>query len=195
MKSASPNSRPRAGRGRVFLTLRIINRRSSCTRVFRALVNRLVEDSLGEAKPLVHVRHDLDHLTDEIAILVLDNFGDEARADRLAVFVELYLAVRRFEYERRQCSAVFFLTIAEIAADLVEREERGLRLVVIIGRAKRGAGEASFEISLVRSLPGRPSRMPAISDRPRCPLEALLRRRRPVLPSPYPWTTARSGRP
>ena len=97
-----------------------------------------------DAERLVHVRHDLDHLTDEIAILVLDNFGDEARADRLAIFVEFYLAVWRFEYERRQCSAVFFLTIAEIAADLVEREERGLRFIVIIGRAKRGAGEASF---------------------------------------------------
>ena len=39
-----------------------------------------VEGRLGEAKPLVHVGHDFDHLVDEIAICVLDDFGDKTRS-------------------------------------------------------------------------------------------------------------------
>ena len=45
----------------------------------------LGKDGRVETKRLVHVRHDLDDFADEIAILVLDDFGDETRADRLAI--------------------------------------------------------------------------------------------------------------
>ena len=59
-----------------------------------------VEDLLGEPKPLLHGGHDLDHLVDQIAVLVLDNFGNKDRADRLAILVELNLAVGGVEHER-----------------------------------------------------------------------------------------------
>jgi hypothetical protein len=39
-------------------------------------------------------------MIDEIVILVLDDFGDETRADPLVVLVELDLSVRRVEHER-----------------------------------------------------------------------------------------------
>ena len=47
----------------------------------------LSKDGRFEAKRLVHVGHDLDHLADQIALSILDGFGDETRADRLAIRV------------------------------------------------------------------------------------------------------------
>jgi len=45
----------------------------------------LGKDGGVETKRLVHVRHDLDDFVDEIAILILDDLGDEAQADRLMI--------------------------------------------------------------------------------------------------------------
>jgi len=53
---------------------------------WRRRAGRSCRRVLRKAKRLVHVGHDLDDLVDEIAILVLDDFGDETRADPLVVF-------------------------------------------------------------------------------------------------------------
>src|SRR5262249_52170219 len=79
-----------------------------------------VKDLLGEPKPLLHVGYDLDHLVDQIAMLVLDNLGDKDRAYRLAILVELNLAVGSVEHERGQRLTEFLVAVAEIAVDLVE---------------------------------------------------------------------------
>ena len=62
----------------------------------------LGKDGRFETKRLVHVGHDLDHLADKITIRVLDGFGNETRADRLAIGVERDLSGWRFKLKRRR---------------------------------------------------------------------------------------------
>src|ERR1700722_20229894 len=75
------------------------------------------------AQGLVHVGDDLDNLADEPALPVIGHFGDEVRADRLAVLIEADLAVRRVDREPGERSLEFRLIVAEVAIDLVERRE------------------------------------------------------------------------
>src|SRR5215472_14947234 len=66
-------------------------------RIVASRRNELVINRLGEAKPLLHVGDDFNHLADQVALFVLDDFGDEVRTDRLAILVEGDFAVRRVE--------------------------------------------------------------------------------------------------
>src|ERR1700733_1356678 len=73
------------------------------------------------AQRLVDVGDDLDDLADEPAFPVVGHFGDEVRADRLAVLIEADLAVRRVDGESRKRGLELRLIVAEVAIDLVER--------------------------------------------------------------------------
>src|ERR1700733_3260353 len=75
------------------------------------------------AQRLVDVGDDLDDLADEPALAVVVDFGDEVRADRLAVLIEADLAVRRVDREPGKRSLEFRLIVAEVAIDLVKRRE------------------------------------------------------------------------
>ena len=92
-----------------------------------------------------------DHLADQIAILVLDGFGDETGPNRLTIVVKLHLPIRRLEYERGECITEFLLAIAKVPIDLVERVKRSFRLVVIIDGAQGRAGEAIFQVAFSAS--------------------------------------------
>ena len=53
-----------------------------------------VEGLFGKAEPLIHTGHDFDYLADQVALLVLYDFGDKIRPDSLAIFVKRELSVR-----------------------------------------------------------------------------------------------------
>src|SRR6202453_2643867 len=70
------------------------------------------------AQRLVDVGDDLDNLADETALPVFDHFGDEVRANRLAVVIEADLAVWRVDREPCKRSLELRLIVAEIAIGL-----------------------------------------------------------------------------
>src|SRR5690349_10300801 len=81
---------------------------------------------------LVHVWNDLDHLAEQRALAIIDHFGDEVRADRLPVGVELDLAVGRIDLELRKRFLELGLVVAEIAINLPERQnERHGRSIIV----------------------------------------------------------------
>ena len=104
-----------------------------------------VKRHLGEAQPLIHIGHDLDHLADEIPVLIFDDFRDEARADGLAILIQLHLPVGRVPQDQcRQRFTELFVTIAQIAIDLIKRLKCGLGFVIVVDGAERWAGEPLF---------------------------------------------------
>src|SRR6202453_2699828 len=67
------------------------------------------------AQRLVDVGNDLDDVADETALPVIGHFGDEVRANRLAVVIEADLAIRRVNREPGKRSLELRLIVAEIA--------------------------------------------------------------------------------
>src|ERR1700721_4319052 len=66
------------------------------------------------AQRLVDVGDNLDDLADETALPVVGHFGDEVRADRLAVLIEADLAVWRVDREPGKRGLEFRLFVAEV---------------------------------------------------------------------------------
>src|SRR5580692_1928259 len=92
-----------------------------------ALRNRAAgQADLGEyrrivAERLVHVGYDLHHLAEQGTLAVVNDFGDEIRADRLTVGVELDFPVRRIDFKRSKGCLELGLIVAEVAIDLLQR--------------------------------------------------------------------------
>src|SRR5208282_336410 len=101
-------------------------------RIVASRRNKLVEGRLGEAQPLLHVGDDLHHLTDEIAVIGLDDFGDEVGADRLPILIERDLPVRRLEHDLAQSFAELLVVVREIAFDVVKRLKHRVGGVVVV---------------------------------------------------------------
>jgi hypothetical protein len=130
-------------------------------RIVASRRNELVERRLGEAEPLLHVGDDLHHLADEVAVVGLDDFGDEVGADRLAVLVELDLPVRRVEHDLVCSAAELLVVVRKIALDLVERLKHRVGRVVVVDGEQRGAGEGILEVAGLRMrLVGLHERLP-----------------------------------
>src|SRR6516164_8240072 len=88
--------------------------------------NEFVVHRLGEAQPLLHVRHDTNDLANQLTFFVLHDLGHEAGANGLSIFVELNLSVRRIEHHVLQGNAELFIAIAQFAVDLIECVEDGV---------------------------------------------------------------------
>src|SRR6476619_8093938 len=82
-----------------------------------------VEDLFGKAEPLIHTGHDFDYLADQVALLVLYDFGDKIRPDSLAIFVKRELSVRSVEHRIFQFFATFLIAVPEIAFHRVARNK------------------------------------------------------------------------
>ena len=90
--------------------------------------------------------HAPDHLVVERAVGALGHFGDEVRADRLAVVVERDRAGRALQLQLGERLAVLGLAAGEVALHRVERVERGLHVDVVVDReqARRGKPSGKF---------------------------------------------------
>ena len=93
------------------------------------------------AQRLVDVGDDLDDLAHQTALAVIGDFGDEVRPDRLAVFIEADLAIRRVDREPCQRSLEFGLIVAQVAIDLVERRDTAPRRVIVVDAVETGLGK------------------------------------------------------
>src|SRR5262245_50659990 len=78
---------------------------------------------LRNAERLIHRRNDLDDLVVKVAVRTFGDLGQKDIGDGLSVLVELHLASRRVELERGQSLPKLLLSIGEIGADLVERQQ------------------------------------------------------------------------
>src|SRR5262245_55011655 len=122
---------------------------SACLRTIRLVARTDLELGRRHAERLVHVVDLLEHAVLEIALRVLHHLGDERRADRLPVRVELHVAYRRLQGHLGERVAVLLLPVRQIALHEVQAVERRLHVDVVDEREQRGARIAIREVLLV----------------------------------------------
>src|ERR1700720_598817 len=135
--------------------------------VLFALGNRAARQAdLGEyrrvvAERLVHVWYDLHDLAEQGAFAVVDDFGDEIGADRLAIGVELDFPVGCVDFNGFERSLQLGLIVREIAVYLPQGEDQRHRRAVVVGREQGRAREAflRWESGLIILHEGLPARI------------------------------------
>src|SRR5262245_15391779 len=99
-------------------------RASPSLRTGRDIPRAHLELFLLHAEHLVDVVDPAQHLVEEVPLAVLHHFGDEGRADRLPVGVELDVAGRRLERHLGERSHVFLLPVREITLHRLQAIQR-----------------------------------------------------------------------
>src|SRR5882672_4578600 len=115
----------------------------------RLVARAYLEVLLFHSQHLVDAVHLAQHLVVKVPLRVLHDFGDERRADRLAIAVQFHVTRRRLQRHLLQRLAVLRLAAGQVALDRVQPIQRRLHVDVVDEGEQRRARVAAGRYRIV----------------------------------------------